>query len=68
MVSTRIYFFKLTAISAAIASAISVSITAHAQTSAIPTSTPAPQKVEGVVVIGNPLDARDVVAAHSAKR
>jgi iron complex outermembrane recepter protein len=65
MVSTRIYFFKLTAISAAIASAISVSITAHAQTSAIPTSTPAPQKVEGVVVIGNPLDARDVVAPVS---
>ncbi len=67
MASTRIQFFKLTAISAAIASAISVSIPAHAQTPAIPTSTstPAPQKIESVVVIGNPLDARDVVAPVS---
>lgn len=61
MASTGLYFFKLSAISTAVASAMSVSVTVNAQT---PVST-APQKIDGVVVIGNPLDARDVVAPVS---
>jgi iron complex outermembrane recepter protein len=60
MVSAHFHVFKLTVISAAVASAISVSTAADAQV-----LTAAPQKIEGVIVIGNPLDARDVVAPVS---
>jgi iron complex outermembrane recepter protein len=61
MASKRLFVFKLSAITAAVISAIAVSTTTNAQALAAA----APQKIEGVVVIGNPLDARDVVAPVS---
>jgi iron complex outermembrane recepter protein len=53
-----------TVISAALASVYGVA-PAFAQTSATPPSTTAPTKLEDIIVVGNPLDARDVVAPVS---
>jgi len=61
MASKRILAFKLTAMYAAVASAISVSSPARAEVAAAA----APQKVDEIVIIGNPLDARDVVSPVS---
>ena len=61
MASKRILAFKLTAMYAAVASAISVSSPARAEV----TAAAAPQKVDEIVIIGNPLDARDVVSPVS---
>lgn len=61
MASKRILAFKLTAMCAAVASTISVSNPARAEVAAAA----APQKVDEIVIIGNPLDARDVVSPVS---
>lgn len=61
MASKRILAFKLTAMYAAVASAIYVSSPARAEVAAAA----APQKVDEIVIIGNPLDARDVVSPVS---
>ena len=61
MASKRISAFKLTAMCAAVASAMSVSNPARAEVAAAA----APQKVDEIVIIGNPLDARDVVSPVS---
>ncbi len=73
MASKCILGFKSTAMCVAVASAISVPLTvstpAQAQTQAqAPAQTlaaAAPQKIDEIVIIGNPLDARDVVAPVS---
>ncbi len=61
MASSRLFVFKLTAIAIAVSSATSASIVVNAQTPA----SVAPQKIDEIVIIGNPLDARDVVAPVS---
>jgi hypothetical protein len=59
--SKRILAFKLAAMCAAVAPAISVSNFARAEVAAAA----APQKVDEIVIIGNPPDARDVVSPVS---
>lgn len=59
MASKRLFVCKMSAIAAAVTSAISVSTNAQVLVSA------APQKIDEIVIIGNPLDARDVVAPVS---
>ncbi len=66
MVSKRISAFKFTAMHGAVASAISaISAISVANPAQAEEAAAAPQKVDEIVIIGNPLDARDVVSPVS---
>lgn len=63
MIQQSHHVLRLTILSASIAPLFLITDTANAQTLA--TAAAAPQKIDEIVIIGNPLDARDVAAPVS---